>query len=373
MEINGSGNEKYAKYYDLKNYKPYTYVVEEQEKVENYKRIATGSGIEEKDGKLIFTFTNERVVEQEKIAITVNKNWNDPDWLENIPHKATFRLYRYTTDDKKQTEVGSITLEKETTSGAFKDLDKYYDVYNHKEYTYVVKEDSVPGYENTSVGVNEDRPEWTFTNEKIVADKVTLVVSKVSSKDEKKMLADAEFELYLASEDGKTLIGSGTTNEDGQLSFSGLKAGKYQLVETKAPAGYQLSKDIYEVILTKEQIGAAGVIAEKQEKAEGEIGVTVTNTPEDPKTPDKPSDPGTPSNPGTPTVIETPVIPLGSDVLGADRVPEVTITADVLGENRPQTGDDTNVWGFAAAALACAGILGAYVWKRKKSVKPETK
>lgn len=186
LEINGSGNEKYAKYYDLKNYKPYTYVVEEQEKVENYKRIATGSSIEEKDGKLIFTFTNERVVEQEKIAITVNKNWNDPDWLENIPHKATFRLYRYTTDDKKQTEVGSITLEKETTSGAFKDLDKYYDVYNHKEYTYVVKEDTVPGYENTSVGVNEDRTEWTFTNEKIVADKVTLVVSKVSSKDEKK-------------------------------------------------------------------------------------------------------------------------------------------------------------------------------------------
>ena len=199
------------------------------------------------------------------------------------------------------------------------------------------------------------------------------------------MLSDAEFDLYLVKEEGRELSGHGVTDENGQLSFTGLKAGTYQLVETKAPAGYQLSQNVYEVVLTEEKIGAAGVIAEKLNKTEGEIGVTITNTPENPKnpknpeTPNTPSDSGTPStpntpdNPGNPTVIEDPVIPLEGDVLGAERVPELTITSDVLGENRPSTGDDTNVWGLAAAALACASVLGLYGWKRKKREVAETK
>lgn len=322
-------------------------------------------------------FINEKY-NQDYVNIVIRKSWNDPDWLEKADHPTlTFKVYRYEESEKDKKLVDTVTLKNGeielTIDGAGDEkYAKYYDLENYKSYTYVVEEDDVDGYKNTAVGVNDDNTEWTFTNEKTVADKVTLVLSKVSSKDEKKVLEGAEFDLYLMKEDGKELIGHGVTDENGQLSFTGLEAGKYQLIETKAPAGYRLSKDIYEVTLTKEQIGAAGVIAEKTQKKEGEIGVTVTNVPEDPKTPDKPSDPGTPNtpgtpnNPGNPTTIETPVIPLGSDVLGAERVPDVTITADVFGENRPQTGDDTNVWGLAVAALACVGVLGAYAWKRKK-------
>ena len=103
--------------------------------------------------------------------------------------------------------------------------------------------------------------------------------------------------------------------------------------------------------------------------------------PESPQNPDTPGDSNTPGNPETPgnsgtsgnsgtpekpVLIKNTVVPLDSSVLGAERVPERESAAEVLGENRPQTGDDTSVWGLVAAALACVGILGIYVRKRKK-------
>lgn len=60
-----------------------------------------------------------------------------------------------------------------------------------------------------------------------------------------KPLAGAEFELFKGenSTDPADSLGKATTDEHGWLEFPGLPKGKYTLVETKAPEGYELLKE----------------------------------------------------------------------------------------------------------------------------------
>ncbi len=62
-------------------------------------------------------------------------------------------------------------------------------------------------------------------------------------------LAGAQFELR--DLDGK-VIESGTTNSNGELEWTGLDYGEYQLVETKAPEGYRILKNPIDVTINKE-------------------------------------------------------------------------------------------------------------------------
>lgn len=63
-------------------------------------------------------------------------------------------------------------------------------------------------------------------------------ITKVNENGE--VLEEAVFELQ--NSDGETLQRDLTTNSDGELTISELKPGEYQLVETKAPSGYQLDE-----------------------------------------------------------------------------------------------------------------------------------
>lgn len=61
-------------------------------------------------------------------------------------------------------------------------------------------------------------------------------------------LKDAKFELR---KEGK-VVGQATSGEDGSLTFTGLDAGTYELVEIEAPAGYSLDKTPHTVLITAE-------------------------------------------------------------------------------------------------------------------------
>lgn len=68
--------------------------------------------------------------------------------------------------------------------------------------------------------------------------KGSVLVSKVDAQNEGKALPGAEFELR---QDDK-VVARGTTGSDGTLSFAGVAYGTYELVETRAPEGYEINR-----------------------------------------------------------------------------------------------------------------------------------
>ncbi|KZU51111.1 SpaA isopeptide-forming pilin-related protein [Lactiplantibacillus plantarum] len=127
----------------------------------------------------------------------------------------------------------------------------------------------------------------------------------------KAALAGAVYELQDAT--GKVLKMGLTTDTTGQLTVSGLTAGNYQFVETKAPSGYQLNaaplsftiKPNQTAAATDEPVTEPGTTEPSQP---GEPGTTEPSKPGEPGTtePSKPDEPGTtePSKPGEPGTTE---------------------------------------------------------------------
>ncbi|EPB8221028.1 SpaA isopeptide-forming pilin-related protein, partial [Clostridium perfringens] len=105
---------------------------------------------------------------------------------------------------------------------------------------------------------------------KTINDKVTSYtwgfgVKKVDSENITKDLAGAEFSVrdanknivgkYTYNESGNVVIlqGNGVTNENGVVTFTGLKEGDYFITEEKAPKGYSLLKEPVKVTITAQK------------------------------------------------------------------------------------------------------------------------
>lgn len=108
---------------------------------------------------------------------------------------------------------------------------------------------------------------------------------KTDQADAKKFLKGAEFSLF--DKEGKLLSEKLKTDEKGKLVVEKLPEGSYYFIETKAPAGYMLSKEKYVFEINKESQGKL-------------VRVVVTNKA-NPVTPVKPVDPTKPVTPKTPT------------------------------------------------------------------------
>ena len=66
------------------------------------------------------------------------------------------------------------------------------------------------------------------------------------------LLPHAEFDLYQVTTKGDKKVGSYTTNSFGEIVVKDLAFGEYYFVETKAPTGYELSKEKIKVEVNKE-------------------------------------------------------------------------------------------------------------------------
>lgn len=89
-----------------------------------------------------------------------------------------------------------------------------------------------------------------------------LVIFKADSVT-KAAIADAEFTVYGDSA-CKNAIGSGKTDKDGLLTVSKLEPGSYYIKETKAPKGYKLNSNVYEIKVTETK-GDTNVVVENGE------------------------------------------------------------------------------------------------------------
>jgi len=115
-----------------------------------------------------------------------------------------------------------------------------------------------------------------------------------------KALAGAVYELQDAT--GKVIKADLTTNAEGIITYSGLAAGKYQFVETKAPVGYDLNTTPIPFEIVAGATAAVKVDATDVKVTEPENPGTTTP----PTTPTEPENPGTTTPPTTPTEPENP-------------------------------------------------------------------
>ncbi|WP_368651019.1 SpaA isopeptide-forming pilin-related protein [Bacillus inaquosorum] len=98
-----------------------------------------------------------------------------------------------------------------------------------------------------------------------------VVLTKVDQHDKNKVLQGAEFNLTDAN--GKVLKSGLTTDEKGQITVHGLKAGEYQFVETKAPKDYHLDQTPISFKITNTETKPIDIIVENI-LAPGDVNVT---------------------------------------------------------------------------------------------------
>lgn len=127
-------------------------------------------------------------------------------------------------------------------------------------------------------------------NEKIKSDLV--FTKKDFSTDE--TLPNTKIQIYNADTD--ELVYEGVTDEDGQIIIKGLKYGRYYIIESEAPEGYELNPErMYFEIL---EDGKVIKVTMKDKKIEDE--------PEQPEEPSEPEKPVEPDQPKEERIIEVP-------------------------------------------------------------------
>lgn len=186
---------------------------------------------------------------------------------------------------------GSVVLtKKDATSGeplpgaVFELQDKNGKVLQDKLVTDVAGKLSVDGLKpddyqlvetQAPTGYQLDTKPVVFTIEKNQKDAVQVVktnklipggvlLEKIDEKTGAK-LAGAEFELQ--NNNGKAIKGNLVTDSSGQLAIEGLAPDTYQLVETKAPAGYEIDKTPVTFTIDKGQKAAKKVTVTNRQKA----------------------------------------------------------------------------------------------------------
>lgn len=144
--------------------------------------------------------------------------------------------------------------------------------------TYTVVEYFAPeGYELDStpkyVTLSKTDPNGKATISVINKKKITTGALKVIKKDETgNLLAGAEFEVR---DENNKVVGKITTDANGVGTLKDLPFGKYELIETKAPQGYELDATPKSVVVSKDDPnGVISVTVEnRKEKTTGNLEV----------------------------------------------------------------------------------------------------
>lgn len=201
---------------------------------------------------LDFANTLNLVVKQEKTTLEVGNH------------------YKVTQDGRKLT----ITFNPSKLAPS-KDIVVTYDTILNKN--AVIGEPGNPNHVELNYSSSTETDSKPITTKPEVDPKVYTFGLKVLKVDNaQNPLEGAVFNLYQS--DGKTLIEENlTTDKDGIISFPGLDAGAYVLVETKAPKDYNLLKEPVKFTITADYDENGNLILEKTNTTNGYYELTVVN------------------------------------------------------------------------------------------------
>ena len=175
------------------------------------------------------------------------------DQNENPVKGAEFTVY-----DSEDNEVTTGTTDE---NGVVKFEELVYGNY------YYIETKAPEGYvkdnnkHNFTINENGVVLKETVENEKIVGN-----INVVKVDEEGNVLPNAEFTLYDLE---GNIIETGVTNENGLVTFTNIPYGEYEIKETKAPVGYNLSSKVLNVSVNGEETGLtyeAGKITNTQIK-----------------------------------------------------------------------------------------------------------
>ncbi|MGG7212518.1 SpaA isopeptide-forming pilin-related protein [Clostridium nigeriense] len=161
------------------------------------------------------------------------------DQEDNALAGAEFTIYD--SDDKK------VTKGTTDENGVVKFEELVYGNY------YYIETKAPEGYvkdnnkHNFTINENGVVLKETVENEKIVGN-----INVVKVDEEGNVLPNAEFTLYDLE---GNMIQTGVTNENGLVTFTNIPYGEYEIKETKAPVGYNLSSEILNVSVNGEETG----------------------------------------------------------------------------------------------------------------------
>jgi LPXTG-motif cell wall-anchored protein len=197
-----------------------------------------------------------RVTNLTATDITINKNWIDGNYTNNRPDSITVEL-KYKPKDAEDVDANWTTEEIELSASEewtkiLRNMPAYYD--------YKVTEKTVPAYYTAlTPTITYDSADSkkitgiTLTNQL----NMTWQIIKCSSNSQDVTLAGAEFGLYVTNSDqpsSSTLENpkyTGTSDTNGVVwDGTTIADESYVLKETKAPAGYALNSETWNVVVT---------------------------------------------------------------------------------------------------------------------------
>ncbi|WHY09134.1 SpaA isopeptide-forming pilin-related protein [Bacillus subtilis] len=193
-------------------------------------------------------------------SVQLMKEDQDGNGLAGAVFKITDSNGKTVRDDLVSKEGGKIEVDG-LAPGSYQFIEK------QAPDGYLLSEKPVPFTIKAEYGGKPEQVKATAVNTKNL-----VVLTKVDQHDQHKVLQGAEFNLTDAN--GKVLKSGLVTDDKGQITVHGLKAGEYQFVETKAPKDYELDQtpisfkitntDTKTVEITAENILAPGDVNVKK-------------------------------------------------------------------------------------------------------------